>query len=569
MKSHLLFFLPTVLFLFHSCRTADKAPSEQDIQAIQLNKGDVIWCGPPDANFGSVDFLMSASPETRKLFDQAIAILHSFEYIEAEKGFANVIKKDPSCAMAYWGVAMSNFHPLWEPPKPDELAKGAKAISIARSLNIKSPRESDYIEAMGVFYDNYTTVDHKTRIRNYERAMSGIYDKYTGDNEAAIFYALALNSTADPTDKSYRQQKKAGAILEKLYKEQPQHPGIVHYIIHNYDNPDLAELALPAARKYASLAPASAHAQHMPSHIFVRLGLWDEAIHSNIESINSAKCYAEKAALTGNFDEELHGLDYLMYAYLQKGDNSRALQQLNYIQQDIKSVSAQNLKVAYAYAAIPARYMLENRRWSEAARLTLFPADMPWEKFPWQKGIVAHARLMGKVNTGDIKGAREELTQLEFLHSQLLQQKDIYKAKQLEVQLQSGLAWIEFKSGNREKAIEWMQKAADLEDGTEKHPVTPGEVLPARELLGDMLMQMNKPWEALVAYKADLKRHANRFNALFGAATAAEKSGNNNLAIQYYNKLIEIAAPDSNRPELQVARERVAVLGTENKVAFK
>jgi tetratricopeptide (TPR) repeat protein len=292
----------------------------------------------------------------------------------------------------------------------------------------------------------------------------------------------------------------------------------------------------------------------MPSHIFVRLGLWDEAISSNIASVNSAKCYAEKASLTGNFDEELHGLDYLMYAYLQKGDNQQALQQLNYIKQDIKSVSAQNLKVAYAYAAIPSRYVLENRMWSDAAELTMFPDYMPWDKFPWQKGIVTFTRLMGKVNTGDIKGAKQELDQLDMLHNQLVQLKDIYKAKQLEVQLQSGMAWIEFKKGNKEKALEWMQKAADLEDATEKHPVTPGEVLPARELLGDMLMQMNEPENALVAYEADLKRHANRFNALYGAASAAEKSGKKDLAKQYYNKLIEIAASGSERPELQVAR---------------
>jgi len=525
----------SILIVIHaalfSCNIPEnKPPSPEAIRAIELQKGEVIWCGPPMANFGSVNFLVSAAPDVKKKFDQAIAMLHSFEYIEAEKAFARVIETDPSCSMAYWGVAMSNFHPLWEPPNESDLRKGTKAIEIAQTITNKTKRETDYINAIAVFYKDWQTTAHKTRCLNYEKAMSEIYEKYPEDKEAGIFYALALNTTAEPTDKTYSNQKKAGEILKKVLADQPDHPGIIHYIIHNYDNPDLAKIALPAARKYASVAPASAHAQHMPSHIFVRLGLWDEAINSNIASVNSAQCYAEKATLNAHYDEELHGLDYLMYAYLQKGDNKKAEEQLNYLK-TIKKVSAQNIKVAYAYAAIPARYYLENRKWKEAAGLKSYPEDFPWGKFPWQNGITVYTRLLGKVHTDDIAGAKNELKELKSLQHKLLEQKDLYKAKQLEVQIKSGEAWIELKKHNNAKAEELMRQAADLEDGTMKHPVTPGEILPARELLGDMLIVMNQPDKALEAYKKDLSTHPNRLNGLKGAHLAErqwEHKGNRN-----------------------------------------
>ena len=515
MKNYLL----TACTIMAACNPVAKNPSPETIESINLKKGNLIWCGPELANFGSVNFLVSADAETKKLFNQAVAILHSFEYDEAEKAFASVIEKDPSCAMAYWGVAMSNFHPLWEPPKEIELKKGARAIEVGQSIKSKTARETDYINAMATFYKDWKTADHKTRCKSYEKAMEDIYAKYPDDSEAAIFYALALNTTAVPTDKTYTNQKKAGAILKKVSDRQPDHPGIIHYIIHNYDNPDLAEIALPAARKYASVAPASAHAQHMPSHIFIRLGLWDEAISSNIASVNSARCYTEKASLAGNFDEELHGLDYLMYSYLQKGDNVRALEQLNYLK-SIEKVSAQNLKVAYAYAAIPSRYVLENKNWKEAAELKLYPENFPWDNFPWQKGIVVYARMLGKIHINDLKGAENELAELKALQNKLLEQKDQYKAKQLDVQIKTGEAWLQLKKGNNAKAEELMVQAADMEDATMKHPVTPGEVLPARELLADMYMEMGKVGKAIAAYDADLRSHPNRLNGLRGKEIA-------------------------------------------------
>lgn len=536
-----------------SCNSASEAPSSEVIEAINLKKGEVIWCGPAGGSFGSVDFLVSASPEVKRDFDEATAMLHSFEYDESEKAFARIIKKDPACAMAYWGVAMSNFHPLWAPPTEEEFKKGVKAVEVARSIKDKTARESDYIEAIGQYFNPDKSLDHKARCINYEKAMKDIYTKYPADKEAAILYALALNTTAEPTDKTYSNQRKAFDILNKIYTANPNHPGIVHYIIHNYDNPELAELALPAARKYASVAPASAHAQHMPSHIFIRLGLWEEAAKSNIASISSAKCYAESAGIKGTWDEELHGMDYLVYAYLQQGKNDLAMEQWNYLK-NIKKVSAANFKVAYAYAAIPSRYVLENRLWKEAANLEVTPADFPWNKFPWERAIIHFTRLMGKVHTNDLAGANDELETLAKLRHALLDQKDQRMAKQVEVQMKTGEAWIQLKKGNNAKALELMHQAADLEDATEKHPVTPGEVLPAREMLADMYMAMQQPAKALEVYEADMKRHPNRFNGLYGAGLAAEKSGNVQKAEMYYSKLSETAGPENGRRELKAAR---------------
>ncbi|MGB8190985.1 MAG: hypothetical protein WCF67_03655 [Chitinophagaceae bacterium] len=553
MTRYSVLYCCAICMLIISCNSANTAPSSEAIEAINLKKGDIIRCGPGSGEFGSVDFLVSASPEVKKEFDQAVAMLHSFEYEEAEKAFAKVIKDDPSCAMAYWGVAMSNFHPLWSLPNEEELNEGSKAVEVARSISNKTAREAGYVEAIGQFYDNFKTLSHKERGLKYEKAMHDIYTTYPSDKEAAIFYALALNSTADPADKSYANQRKAYEILNKLHNDEPNHPGIVHYIIHNYDNPELANIALPAARKYASIAPASAHAQHMPSHIFIRLGLWDESIKSNLASISSAKCYAESAGIKGSWDEELHGLDYLVYGYLQMGNNDLAAAQLSYLR-SIQKVSADNFKVAYAYAAIPARFALENRLWKDAAKLEFLPASFPWDKFPWQKAIIHFARMMGMVHTNDIAGAAKELDNLKALRTELLNQKDDYKAKQIEVQMKSGEAWMELKKGNNAKAIELMTQAANLEDATEKHPVTPGEVLPAREMLADMWLALKEPVKALEEYEADMKRHPNRFNGLYGAGLAAERSGNIQKAETYYSKLSEIADAKAKRAELDAAR---------------
>ena len=549
-----LFIFNVLILVPASCKRKSPAPSNETISAIDLKRGEVVLCAPPGKQFGTVDFLTSCSEKTKKDFDLAVALLHSFEYDEAEKVFAKIIDKDATCAMAYWGVAMCNYHQVWpSPPSPAELEKGNKVIAIARSLQ-GSERETDYINAIGVFYKDYNTIDHRTRSLNFVNAMEKLYHKYPTDKEAAIFYALALDGTADPADKSFKNQRKAGAILTGLYPNEPDHPGIVHYIIHTYDYPELASLGLTAARKYASIAPASAHAQHMPSHIFTRLGLWDERIKSNLVSTSSAKCYAQNAGIKGHWDEELHGMDYLMYAYLQKGENGLAKQQYDYLK-SIKQVFPVNFKDAYAFAAIPARYFLENKMWKEAAGMEMFPADFPWQNFPWQKAIVHFTRLLGSVHTGNIDAARTELKMLHNIHDTLIAKKDTYKANQVMIQAKTGEAWILLGEKKLNEALQLMTTAADMEDRTEKSPVTPGEVIPAKELLADMLLQLNKPAEALEAYESDLRKHPNRFNGLYGAALAGEKINNIEKAKYYYGQLTAIAnSPAANRPELETAR---------------
>ncbi|WP_431216098.1 hypothetical protein ACQ86N_16545 [Puia sp. P3] len=335
-----LFLRLTVVLLFFSLSCRDKVPTKQAIGDLHLLRGELITCGPPDKEFGTVVFETSCR-DVAGDFNLGMALLHSFEYDEAEKVFARVVDKEPGCAMAYWGVAMSNFHPLWAPPTAAELKKGNDALSIARALARGPSRERDYIDAISGFYGDWDRLDHHTRCVRFEKAMEKLYAAYPGDREAPVLYALALTAAADPADKTLAKQRKAGAILTALYQQEPNHPGIVHYIIHTYDYPGLAELALPAARKYAAVAPSSAHALHMPSHIFTRLGLWDECIHSNQVSVASAKCYAEAAGIKGHWDEELHGLDYLVYAYLQKGDDRHAKEQVGLPEDDHERSSPQ------------------------------------------------------------------------------------------------------------------------------------------------------------------------------------------------------------------------------------
>src|SRR5688572_25353772 len=550
------------LFIFSSCNGKNKTSANDAINAINLKRGEVVLCGPADKQFGAVGFKTSCSETVKKDFDLAIALLHSFEYDEAEKVFAKIIDNDPQCAMAYWGVAMSNYHLLWTPPSVAELKKGTKAIEIAQGLQ-KSKKENDYINAVAQLYNDWSQLDHMTRCINYEKAMEKIYRENPDDKEAAILYALALNGSADPTDYSFKNQRKAGAILDAIYPDEPNHPGVVHYIIHTYDNPELANLGLPAARKYASVAPSSAHALHMPSHIFTRLGLWDESIKSNLMSVSSAKCYAEETGIKGHWDEELHGLDYLVYAYLQKGENDHAKEQWDYLK-TIKHVSPVNFKVAYAFAAIPSRYLLENKMWENAASLVITPSNFQWKDYPWQNAIIHFTRLLGSVHVGKIDSARSELKILKSFYDTLMNQKDLYKANQVQNQIKASEAWILFKEarpddpvgrGKNIEALRLMNDAANIEDNTQKHPVTPGEVIPARELLGDLLLQMNKPEKALEAYEADLKKHPNRFNGLYGAALAAEASHNPDKAKYYYQQLINIAnSTNSNRRELEAAR---------------
>ncbi len=541
--------------LFISCKNKNENQYKDSIASMNLKRGEVVTCGPEEGQFGEISFTATVPEKLRPDFNNAIALLHSFEYDESEKMFAKVIDQAPDCAMAYWGVAMSVFHPLWALPSPAELEKGMKAITIARSINNKTKRESDYIEAIARVYENPDQLTYRSRVLNFEKAMEQIYLTYPDDKEAPVFYALALNAAADPADKTYARQKKAFGILNAIFQQEPLHPGIAHYIIHSYDYPALAEMALPAARKYASIAPASAHAQHMPSHIFTRLGLWDECIHSNLVAAASGRCYAEQAKIKGSWDEELHALDYLVYAYLQKGEDSLAKERVDHLK-TITEVSPLNFKVFYAFAASPSRYFLEKRMWKEAADMEIYPPGFPWEKFSWQKAIIHFTRSLGAAHMGKMDEAKKELENLRSLYVVLSKEKNMSReAAQVAVQINSSEAWIQYKERNNDNALKLMKAAADMEDGTEKHPVTPGEIIPARELLGDMLLEMNKPALALEAYKSVLETHPNRFNGLYSAGLAAERCGNKEETTLYFQKLLNsIGASNSKRSELQIVR---------------
>ncbi len=549
-----------IAIILLSCSGKKQDQFETELKSLELTQGEITLCGSGADQFGSVDFSVSCSEKVSADFNLATALLHSFEYTEAEKVFAKIIHDDPKCIMAYWGTAMCNFHPLWDPPSEKDLEKGNRIISLSRSLvEDKTSKESNYLEAIATIYDDWDSLDYHTRVIKFEKASQLIFEKYPNDHEAAIFYALALRTSADPNDKSFANQKKAGQILNKLFESNPNHPGIAHYIIHNFDYPELADLALPAAKKYASIAAASAHAQHMPSHIFTRLGLWDESIQSNLNSISAAQCYAQNMNIKGHWDEELHGMDYLVYAYLQKADDAKALEQMEYLH-TITEVFPVNFKVFYSFASIPTRYALERKDWAAAATLELSPTSFAWEKFPWEKSNINLARLLGAIHTNQLTVANHELKELQRNYEMLMAARENYKANLVNIQLKIGEGWIRFSEGKKTEAITLLIMAADMEDATEKHPVTPGEIIPARELLGDMYIALGESAKALEAYEANLTRHQNRFNGLYGAGLAAEQSRDFTRAATYYKKLLALTnSSESDRPELQLAKSFLSV----------
>jgi len=460
---------------------------------------------------GTVNFKSTCS---QKEISRAVAMMHSFWYGPAEEAFRRVAASDPACAMAHWGVAMANYHPIWAPPTPDEMRTGKAAAEQARSIKAGSERERDYIAAINAFYAESDKLDHATRAKAYEQAMEKLAAKYPKDEEASIFHALAMLGTASPNDKSYANQKRAAEILNRVLDKRPEHPGIAHYIIHSYDYPELASLALAAARAYAKIAPGSPHALHMPSHIFTRLGLWDESISSNIASAEKAKTYVItiKPGLT-SFDE-LHAIDYLVYAYLQQGDEEKARALVDQVQRvGGTAIYNPNFAAAYALAAVPARYALERRRWDEAARLTVKPESFPWKNFPYAEANTHFARAIGAARSGDLNTAKAAVDRLAAIRQTLVEQKNSYWAEQVEIQRLSGLAWLAHSAGLRDEAQRLMRSAADLEDRTEKHPVTPGAIIPARELLAEMLLEDGKAKEAMAEAERSLKVSPKRKNA--------------------------------------------------------
>jgi tetratricopeptide (TPR) repeat protein len=503
-------------------------------------------------NFGSVDFPVSCGPEARKRFERSVAILHSFGYELAEESFRATAQADASCAMAWWGVAMSRYHPIWYPPTPEDLKVGRDAVARARALPAPTAREGAYIGAIGSFYDESDTVDHKTRALRYEKAMESLSAKYPEDREGAAFYALSLLSTAPPTDKTYSNQKKAAVILERIFTENPKHPGAAHYIIHSFDSPALAPLALNAARSYAKIAPSAPHALHMPSHIFTRLGDWEDSIASNRASAASALSMAQKLPAGATPSQRLHAFDYLVYAYLQEARDKDARAVVDETAA-IEDAEPRDLTGAFAFSAIPARYALERSRFDEAARLELHPASYPWKSFPFAEAIVVFARTVGQARQGHEAQARAELSRMEPIsrNAAALSKQGYDWATQVEILRREGSAWIEESAGRREQALELMRSAAALEDSTEKHPVTPGAIIPAREFLGDLLLEQGKPADALAEYETSLASAPNRFHGIAGAERAARLAGNEARASEFRSRLVALASHgDTTRPEL-------------------
>ncbi|MGH9751562.1 MAG: tetratricopeptide repeat protein [Blastocatellia bacterium] len=505
-------------------------------------------------NLGQVNFPISCSPSAQKQFNRAAALLHSFWYEEAEKTFTEVTMIDPGCAMGYWGIAMSNYHPLWAAPNPAELKRGSAAVEKAKGAGAKTDRERDYIAAIEAFYKDSDKLDHRARAIAYEKAMEQVYRRYPQDREAAIFYALSLLGTALPTDKSYANQKRAAEILNRVLPAEARHPGVAHYIIHSFDYPALAQLALPAARSYAKIAASSPHALHMPSHIFTRLGLWRESIQSNIASAAAAKNHVAKTHPGAASFDQLHAMDYLEYAYLQGAQDRKAKAVVDELGR-ISKLDLENFAAAYAFAAIPARYTLERGRWAEAAKLEPHPPGFPWNRFPYAEAIIYFARAMGAARGGDAAAARKDVEKLAAIQNALARAKDVYWADQVEIQRRAAAAWLALAEGDREKALEMMRAAAELEDSTEKHPVTPGAIIPAREMLGSLLIELNQPEQALREFENSLRQAPNRFNGLYGAARAAELSGDRTKAAEYYARLVKLCErADGPRPELEQAK---------------
>ena len=554
-----LIFVFGILLCFSSCNNKKSNSSQSPIFAnIELNRGDLLLCGDP--NFGEVSFSLSCSYELRETFNLGLTLIHSFEYAEAEKAFVSILDQDPECLMAYWGTAMSILnHPLSFKQNPKSLKRGEELLKIAKKLTPNNEREKDYIDALSIYFKDWQNLDTQTRKLNYESKMEELHVKYPDDVETAVFYSLSVLATADLNDKTYSKQKKSGKILEKLFEKYPNHPGIAHYIIHNYDSPELAHMALTTARKYAIIAPSSAHAQHMPSHIFTRLGLWNESIKSNIDSADSAVCYAESVNPNANWVSEIHALDYLVYAYLQLGDNVKAQSEMDKMQEIKEVFPSDHFASAYALIAVPSRLAIENKNWELATQLELPKTKLDWDKAHWPKAMLHFSRALGYSNIGNSSAAENELKSLIILRDKLTEAKNTYESGQVTIQIEAVRGWIEYSKGNSKKAIEYMKLASNLESKTSKAAVTPGEIIPADELLADLYLALNKPKQALEAYKINLEGHPFRFNGIYGAAKAAEKLNDIKLAVYYFDQLVKLSAEtNSSRPEISEAKDYLA-----------
>ena len=498
---------------------------------------------------GKVDFPISCSTEAQAQFNRAVAMLHSFWFPQAPKAFVAVSETDPGCAMAHWGIAISQrANPLVGPPDAAALKRGLASIEKAKTIGAKTQRERDYINAIELFYKDSDKLDHRTRVLAYEKAMERLYLAYSQDIEAAVFYALALNEAIDFEDKTYVRQLKAARILENVWAKQPEHPGVLHYLIHSYDFPPLASRGLETAKRYASAAPSAPHALHMPSHVFSMLGMWQESIKSNREALSVAKNY-------------VHAMDFIVYAHLQgaqDGEAKRLLEEsaaLYKTQAPTAELTPTGgvLTVHTAFAAIPARYAIERGAWADAAALQPRPST------PAADAITYFTRAMGAVRNGDVNGARKDIEQLESLKNTLATAKQKYWADQVEIQRRAAAAWVAHAEGKKDEALKSMRSAATLEDASEKHVAMENRLWPMRELLAELLLQLNEPAQALKEFEASFKAAPNRFRGYYGAAKAAERLGDQKKTRSYYEKLMELCRQgDGERPELVEAKAFLA-----------
>jgi len=512
-----------------------------------------ISCGPPamsqddtDQRFGAVHFATSCNETAQGRFDRAMRYQHSFWYQTSKELFEEVLKADPGCAIAYWGIALSLLYNPHAPPPPANLPLGLAALQKGQAVGARSQRERDYIDALAVFYADYDKTPHATRVQAYLKAMEALATKYPDDDEAQIFYAITLNVAASPKDKTYANQLKGAAIAEPIFRRQPRHPGVAHYLIHLYDTPALAQRGLDAARRYATIAPAAPHALHMPSHIFTRVGAWNESISSNVASA--------RAAHDGkDFGEQMHAMDYLVYAYLQIGQDAKARAVVADMAA-IPDILPERFVGPYALAVSPARYAIERGDWKQAAQLEVRPS-----KFAYADAMTHFARALGAARSGNPAAAAADIDKLAELREKLRAANDAYWTEQVDIQAQIARAWLLHAESKHDDAIKAMSAAADAEDRTEKHPVTPGAPTPARELLGQMLLDRGMAREALAAFEATLMKEPNRFNATAGAAKAAQRLGDKPKAKDYFQKLTALAGnAETARPDLAAARQFLA-----------
>ena len=498
-----------------------------------------------DQKLGKVHFATSCNETAQRRFDRAMRYQHSFWYAESKEIYEEALKADPECAIAYWGIALSLLNnPHSAIPAPN-LAPGLAAIEKAREIGAKTDRERDYIDALSVMYVDYDKIPQQARVQSYLKKMEALAAKYPDDDEAQIFYAITLNVAASPADKTYANQLKGAAILEPIWQRQPQHPGIAHYLIHLYDYPPIAAKGLPAALRYSKIAPNAPHAQHMPSHIFTRVGYWKESIAANLASIRAAQASQE----TG---EQLHGEDYLVYAYLQLAQDGQARAVVDQI--EALKPGADSFGGAFSRAAAPARYVMERGDWTGAANLDVKPS-----KFAQVMAITHFARAVGAARSGNPEAAKLDAARLVEIRDQLREAKNDYWAGQVDVQAQTANAWVLYAEGKYDDALKTMSAAVAAEDRTEKAPVTPGPLAPARELYGFMLLDRGMAKEALAAFEATMAKEPNRFNGYAGAGRAAEALGDTAKAKASYEKLVALASgSDSDRPALAAARTFLA-----------